>query len=101
MMWRGTTPTHTFTLPDGIRFTDFEVIYLTYVQGGRTVLEKTKDELEATDDGFRLIFSQADTLCFSPGPVSIQLRARFPDGRAVASGIIPTTAQEVLKDGEI
>lgn len=101
MMWRGTTPTHTFTLPDGVHFEDFAVVYLTYAQGGRTVLEKTKNEMEATDDGFRLIFSQADTLCFSPGPVSIQIRARYPDGRAVASSIITTTAQEVLKDGEI
>lgn len=100
-MWRGTTPTHTFTLPDGVHFEDFAVVYLTYAQGGRTVLEKTKNEMEATDDGFRLIFSQADTLCFSPGPVSIQIRARYPDGRAVASSIITTTAQEVLKDGEI
>ena len=100
-MWRGTTPTHSFTLPPGVRFEDFVMVYLTYAQGGRTVLEKNKDELEATDDGFRLIFSQADTLCFSPGPVSIQVRARFADGRAVASGIISTTAQEVLKDGEI
>ena len=100
-MWRGTTPVHTFTLPEGIRLADFDAVYVTYAQGGRTVLEKNKDELEAADGGFRLVFSQADTLCFSPGPVKIQLRGRFPDGRAVASDIVSTTALEVLKDGEI
>ncbi len=100
-MWRGTTPTYNFILPEGIRLEDFSTVYLTFAQNGHNVLEKTKDELESTDDGFRLLFSQADTLCFSPGPVKIQLRARMPDGTAVASNVISTTAQEVLKDGEI
>ena len=100
-MWRGTTPTYTFTLPDGVRLEDFSAVYLTFAQNGRTVLEKTKNELEATESGFRLLFSQADTLCFAPGPVKIQLRARMPDGTAVASNVISATAQEVLKDGEI
>ena len=100
-MWRGTTPTLTFTLPDGVSLEDFSTVYLTFAQNGHNVLEKTKDELESTDDGFQLLFSQADTLRFSPGPIKIQLRARMPDGTAVASNIISTTAQEVLKDGEI
>ena len=100
-MWRGTTPVHTFTLPEGVALDDFAVLFVTYAQGGRTVLEKNKDELEAADGGFRLVFSQADTLCFAPGPVKIQLRGRFTDGRAVASDIVSTTAQEVLKEGEI
>ena len=100
-MWRGTTPTYNFTLPDGVRLEDFSTVYLTFAQNGHNVLEKTKDELESTDDGFRLLFSQADTLCFSPGPVKIQIRARLRDGNAVASDIISTTALEVLKDGEI
>ena len=100
-MWRGTTPVHSFTLPEGIGLDDFAVVYVTYSQGGKTVLEKDKDELEAAGSGFRLFFSQADTLCFSPGPVKIQIRARLHDGTAVASDIISTTAMEILKDGEI
>ena len=100
-MWRGTTPTYTFTLPEDVRLDDFTTVFLTFAQNGHNVLEKTKDELEATDEGFRLLFTQADSLCFSPGPVKIQLRARMPDGTAVASNVISTTAQEVLKDGEI
>ena len=100
-MWRGTTPIHTFTLPEGVGLDDFDVVYVTYAQGGRTVLEKNKDELESVQNGFRLIFSQSDTLCFSPGPVKIQIRAKLHDGRAVASDIISTTALEILKDGEI
>jgi hypothetical protein len=100
-MWRGTTPVYTFSLPEGLRLEDFSVAYLTFTQNGRTVLEKNIDELEPAENGFQLSFSQADTLCFKAGPVKIQFRARMPDGTSVASNIISTAAQEVLKDGEI
>ncbi len=100
-MWRGTTPIYTFSLPDGVKLEDFTVAYLTFAQNGRTVLEKTIDELEPSNDGFQLSFSQADTLCFKAGPVKIQFRAKTSDGTSIASNIISTTAQEVLKDGEI
>ncbi len=100
-MWRGTTPTHTFTLPEGIKSTDFSEIFITYSQNGEPVLEKTGDELTLEESVIKIVFSQTDTLKFEPGPVKIQLRAKMPDGQAVASNIISTTAREVLKDGEI
>ena len=100
-MRRGTTPSYSFTLPVGMRLRDFTAAYLTFAQNGHTVLEKTLNELEATERGFRFFLSQADTLCFKPGPVYIQLRARTSDGTAVASDIISAVAQGVLKDGEI
>lgn len=43
-MWRGTTPVHSFTLPEGIGLDDFAVVYVTYSQGGKTILEKNKDK---------------------------------------------------------
>ena len=100
-MWRGTTPTHTFTLPPEIRSADFENIYITYSQNGEVVLEKTGSELNVSDAGIQLTLSQEDTLKFKSGQVKIQLRARLKDGQAVASNIICTTAKEVLKDGVI
>ena len=100
-MWRGTTPVHNYTLPPGISLDDFAVVYLTYAQSTGTVLEKERNDLIPTDDGFQVVFSQSDSLKFSPGTVKIQLRASIPDGRSVASKIISTTAREVLKDGEI
>ena len=42
-MWRGTTPTYNFTLPEGIGLEDFSTVYLTFAQNGHNVLEKTKD----------------------------------------------------------
>lgn len=100
-MWRGTTPTHTFTLPEGIRVQDFTVIYITYSQNGSPVLEKEKTDMTLEGNVIRLAFSQADSLLFGAGPVKIQLRAKTADGKAVASEIVTTTAKEVLKDGEI
>ena len=100
-MWRGTTPTHTFTLPDGIRAEDFTVIFITYSQNGTPVLEKEKADMTLEDNIIRLTFSQADSLLFDAGPVKIQLRAKTADGQAVASEIVSTTAKEILKDGEI
>ena len=100
-MWRGTTPKHIFTLPEGVKLSDFVAVYVTYSQNGETILEKTEADLTPTDSGFTVILSQADTLLFTQGPVKIQLRAKKPNGEAVASDIISSTAKEVLKDGEI
>jgi len=100
-MWRGTTPTHTFTLPEGVKSSDFSVIYITYSQNGEKVLEKTGAALTLETNAIKVVFSQEDTLKFEQGPVKIQLRGKMPDGQAVASNIISTTAKEVLKDGEI
>ena len=100
-MWRGTTPTHTFTLPEGLSGDSFSTVYITYSQNGEPVLEKSAVDMSFTMNTICIHFTQEDTLKFAPGPVKIQLRARYPDGQAVASNIISTTAKEVLKDGEI
>lgn len=100
-MWRGTTPTHSFTLPEGMRQQDFAVLYITYSQNGETVVEKTGEDLQFEDNIIKVIFTQQDTLAFAPGPVKIQIRGRMLDGQAVASNHISTTAKEILKDGEI
>ena len=100
-MWRGTTPTHVFYMPDEFSDAAFTDIYLSYAQRGKVILEKTLADITVSGTSLTVSLSQADTLCFSPGPVKIQLRARMPDGTAVASNVISTTAQEVLKDGEI
>lgn len=100
-MWRGTTPTHTFTFPTDVDLESMSVIFISYAQDGTVVVEKEKDDLEIVGNQIRLGLSQADTLKFRPGAVKIQLRAKAADGRAVASNIISTTTREILKDGEI
>lgn len=100
-MWRGTTPVNTFELPADISFDDFDVVFLTYSQFGKVILDLGLDRLRIDGRVLSLTLTQEETLAFSPGAVQIQMRGRMKDGRAVASNLIITTAKEVLKDGTI
>lgn len=99
-MRRGTTPTHVFKT--SVDLSDAEVIYVTYRQGKKTIVDRTKEDLLVTDTELRLTLTQAETLAFSvSGQVEIQIRARFPDGSAIASQVIRTAANVILKEGVI
>lgn len=98
-MLRGTTPTHTFQVDTDL--TTASVIYITYDQDEKPVVEKTGSDITATSSTLVVTLSQAETLRFRDGRVRIQIRARFPDGSAIASNVITTTAEAVLKEGEI
>lgn len=98
-MIRGTTPTLEFTLPfstEGV-----EELYITFVQYGRIVLEKTLPECAVQDGVLKVQLTQADTLAFSCRQVEIQIRVKFTSGSVLASEIITTSVDRILKDGEI
>ena len=99
-MIRGTTPTHIYKTDADL--SDAEVVYVTYQQGNR-VLEKTKDDLTFTDTGFELKLTQDETLKFKAGVIDaeVQIRARFADGTAVASNVIPVPISKIIKGGVI
>lgn len=98
-MRRGTTPTNIFHTDIDLR--DADVVYITYAQQGRPVIEKTGEDSTITENSVTVMLSQAETLKLRNAEVEIQIRARFPSGRAVASDIIKTTAERVLKEGVI
>lgn len=100
-MRRGTTPTH--TIQTDMDLTDAEVLYITYRQNGKNVIEKSlHDGIVVMSDSVNVKLSQADTLAFSHrGEVLIQIRAGFADGSRLASNVMHTTVDEILKDGEI
>ena len=98
-MIRGTTPTNTFNVD--VDLTDAVAIYITYVQGDQTIFEKDIDDITVESDKLTVNLSQEDTLKLSPKEVRIQIRAKFADGTAIASNIITTMANAILKDGEI
>jgi len=106
-MIRGTTPTNTFTVT-GVDLTDAK-IYLTYAQNGKTLFEKTEDDLDVTvEAGLSPVstlvakLTQAETLQMSTGTmVRIQLRAIFSDGTTIATKIVEKPVGEILKDEEI
>lgn len=117
-MYRGTTPTNTFRTT--VDLSSAEVMYITYGQRGETVVEKEKADItfdvpqepgqiknksgseeEPTIYSFSVNLTQEETLRFSGTDVYIQVRARFPGETAIASKVIKTTVQMILKDGVI
>lgn len=102
-MYRGTTPAHTFTTDTDL--SEADVIYITYKQNGQIVLEKTKADItfDTVQQEYTMTvgLSQAETLALDDSQVAIQIRARFSDGRAIASNVISVPVRQILKDGEI
>lgn len=96
-MRRGTTPTHIFETDTDL--TAAEVIYLTYRQDNENLLELTGDRIDVYADRIEVTLTQEETLAFKPNKtVYIQIRARYADDSAIASNIIETTSQVILKD---
>lgn len=102
-MIRGTTPTHTFTTD--IDLTEATLLYITYTQNGKTIVEKDISEVRVDKNVVTTWLTQTETLKFSAKPqtgiVEIQIRAGFADGGRIASDIIRTDIKNILKDGEI
>lgn len=97
---RGTTPTHIFNVDADL--TGAEAIYITYRQRNGTVLEKGIEDIAIQPGQLQISLTQEDTLLFDTNaPVSIQIRARFPDGTAIASNIVNISANVILKEGVI
>lgn len=104
-MIRGTTPTHTFTLPSTYANTSFSSLYITFKQG-ETVVEKKISDAGVTKSGSLIIvkLTQTETLKFSANSldfVRVQLRGKTNDGTVIASKIISISVEDALKEGEI
>lgn len=98
-MHRGTTPTNIFRTD--VDLTNASVLFITYKQHDKVVLEKTIDDVSIHGEMVEVRLSQRETLLFSEGIVTIQIRAKFQDGSVIASSLIRTNAREILKEGEI
>lgn len=101
-MRRGTTPINTFTLDIDL---SEATVFITYEQRGRVAFEKTGSDLTFDGSGttytITVTLTQEDTLSLEPGKVFVQIRAVYADGSAIASNIVTTTAEAILKDGVI
>lgn len=98
-MFRGTTPNNIFEVD--IDCTDAEEIYITYSQFQQVIIEKSIEDVIVTAETITVLLTQEDTLLFRPGKVEIQIRVKYPDGKAMACDIIETTAKRILKEGVI
>lgn len=98
-MYRGTTPTNVFRTDADL--TKASVLFVSYMQNGKVVLEKSLSEVSIQKDTIVVNLTQTETLLFQEGIITIQIRAKFPDGSSIASNLIRTSAEKILKDGEI
>lgn len=102
MIVRGTTPTHIFEVDRDLSFAS--VMFITYRQNGRNVVEKSLSDILVESDKLTVELTQEDTLQFKGNDndiVEIQIRVGFDDGSRIASDIITTTVGRILKEGEI
>lgn len=102
ILQRGTTPTHSFTLPDELKDASISSLYVTYKQNDGTVVEKSVDELSVSDGTVSVDLTQDDTLLFKANKkASVQIRLKLSSGQAFASDMIDLEVRDVLKDGVI
>ena len=94
-MKRGTTPTHTFTLPFDVSMV--EKARVLYSQNDELKLSKTDCVLDGNTVTVRL--TQEDTFKLECGKfVDIQLRVLTPDGDALNSDIIRVSVERCLEN---
>lgn len=99
-MRRGTTPTHIFKTK--VDLTQASEMFITYKQNSEVKVEKAIGDITIEEEQLTTTLTQAETLTFSTlGPVEIQVRVKFPDGKALASNIIKRPAGAILKEGII
>lgn len=85
--YRGTTPTHTFTLPfERELVSDLRI---TYFQNKKEVFVKDMDEIEFSERDINLTLTQEETFLFESGKeVLIQIKIKTSDGTVLNSDII-------------
>lgn len=97
-MKRGSTPVNTFDVDIDLTGA---TVYITYVQNGKVVVEKSGGDVTITADTLSCTLTQEETLAFANGDVEIQIGYVFPDGTADRSDIIRTKAERILHEGVI
>lgn len=98
-MYRGTTPTLTFTLPFSTR--NIDNAYVSFAQRGAIVVDKPLSECTLNGNNLIVTLSQEETLSLKSGlSVEIQISVRIGDS-VMRSSIMTTTVKRILKDEEI
>lgn len=97
-MYRGTTPTHIFTLPYDLG--EISALSIAYEQGGNIILEKSMEDVLVNGNTISVVLSQEETLLFDSNmTASVQIRVRTGNGSALASKPITLDVGAILRDG--
>lgn len=93
-MFKGTTPTYTFTLPEDIDLSSAESVYVTFSKTNyETILTKQDDELDIGTNTVSVYLTQDETLEFPKGDILIQLNWLYDD-----AGETKRACSEVIMD---
>ena len=96
-MKRGTTPTHTFTIPFDVSM--IKTAKVIYSQSGKVIFDKCGDDLKLSENTIQVKLNQEDTLSLDcKDSVSIQVRVLTVGGDALASDIMLVPVSRCLDD---
>lgn len=95
-MKRLTTPTHTFEIPLDTSILD--QIKITYSQGGKTVLEKYKEDCTLEGKVITCRLTQEDTQKFKHDDVKIRIRVKTTGGDVMASKSHTVFCEDILDE---
>lgn len=80
-MYRGTTPTYSFIMPEGVDLTLAQNVYVTFANvKDRVIFTKTGADLEVTASQVDVYLTQEETLSFPQGDVRVQLNWTYDQG---------------------
>lgn len=103
-MVRGTTAIFTILITDStVALTELSALAVTFSQNGHTVIERSLNEvtIDTSNKTITIAFTQKETLRFKDGKVELQVALKYTTGQVIRSEIMTTTAERILKDGEI
>lgn len=86
-MYRGVTPTFTFTFPTGFHPSDASKIIVTFSNQRQSLLELDENDISIVDDTIEVSLTQGQTLAFPDGPVRVQINFVYSDDSRVATQI--------------
>lgn len=96
-MTRGTTPTHTFTIPFDVSLVQKAMVV--YSQNDIEVFRKESSECQMNGNEISVTLTQEDTLRLDcKHLVQVQLRVLTTDNKALASKITLMNVQKCLND---
>ena len=110
-MRRGTTPTHTFTLP--FEIPEGSSIRIVYAQNDKIIIERTTETCTVDGKVITVRLTDKETLCvdctphwfegrLQPYPVEVQVGVKTPNGDKLWSDIITDDPERIIrKDGVI
>lgn len=100
-MRRGTTPIITINTNQDLTGYDYILFTIEDRAGTEINVDNGSGAMEVSPTSVAVRLTQEQTLSLNKGGVKMQIRARDASGNAIASSIMSSTMEEILRDGVI